>query len=81
MYSVANLDPTGIASTVINIAALFKEQYDKMKENKEACEGLNKQVNIILVQRIVVSWLLGWIGKMLKVRFSEARRFMTSFDW
>jgi hypothetical protein len=45
--AVSKLDPTGIASKkVVDIVTLFHGKYEQMKENKEVCEGLNKQIGI-----------------------------------
>lgn len=45
--SIADLDPTGIAPTIFNIVSKIHEQYGQMQGNKEACQGLNKEVEIV----------------------------------
>jgi len=45
--AVSSLDPTGIASKIIEIARSINGQYEQMKDNKKACKELNHQVNIV----------------------------------
>ncbi|MBP9764659.1 MAG: hypothetical protein KBD03_04990, partial [Gammaproteobacteria bacterium] len=45
--SIADLDPTGIAPTIFNIVSKIHEQYGQMQGNKEACQSLNKEVEIV----------------------------------
>jgi TPR repeat protein len=47
LSAVSKLDPTGIASKVVDIATLIHGKYEQMNENKETCAGLNKQISII----------------------------------
>ncbi len=47
LSAVSKLDPTGLASKVMDIVTLIHGKYEQMKENKEICAELNKQVSII----------------------------------
>src|SRR5476651_1582108 len=45
--SIADLDPTGIASRVFNVLSKIHEQYGEMQDNKEVCQDLKKEIDII----------------------------------
>lgn len=47
LTAVSKLDPTGIASKVMDIVTTIHSKYGQMNENKEACADLNKQIGII----------------------------------
>ncbi len=47
LSAVSKLDPTGLATKVIDIVTTIHGKYEQMKDNKETCEALNKQISII----------------------------------